>query len=427
LAELWQSWGIAPAAVMGHSVGEYAAACVAGILTLEDGLRLVAQRARLMQSLPKNGSMLSVLAEEALVARAVERFASVSIAAINGPRHVVISGETAAVEEIAGELGARRVASRRLAVSHAFHSPLMQPMVEDFARVARTVHYGPPLVDVVSNVSGRRDGSEMGRPEYWSRHVLSPVRFADGMASLGQLDVDLFLEIGPQPILISMGRQCLDSGSHTWLPSLVRGNNDWTTMLEGLASFYTLGAAVDWRGFDRDYCRRRVTVPTYPFQRQRYWLEEDAAPEAAARHPLLGNRLPEMAHSIGTYVWEARLDGAALEFLNGHRVMGSPVLPYSVYVEMALAAMAEVSGESGRVMDLELQHPLFLSQEVVTTIQVALSRQPDGQFSFRVYQRAREKDASNSGWTLCASASIHGTGTGERRNREIRTDVLCQQ
>lgn len=425
LAELWRSWGIVPAAVMGHSVGEYAAACVAGVFTLEEGLRLVAERARLMQALPKEGTMMSVFAEEAQVVRAVEPHSvRVSVAAINGPRHVVISGETAAVEGIAADFRSRGVASRRLTVSHAFHSPLMRPMVEDFGRLAAGIAYRPPGVDILSNLSGTRDGNDMKRPDYWTRHVVSPVRFRDGMAALGQMDLDVFLEIGPKPTLTAMGRECLDSGQ-TWLPSLVAGKNDWTTMLESLASLYTRGAAVDWQGFDRDYSRRRIAVPTYPFQRQRYWLDDDGAPaEESARHPLLGRRLPEMAHAAGTHVWETRLNGSALAFLQGHRVMGSPVLPYSAYVEMALAAMAETTHRGPhRIVNLELLHPVFLRDAPM--VQVVLGPQQNGDFSFRVYHRAGESNASNSEWILCASAGIEIAG--ERRDGEVRTDVLCQQ
>ena len=249
LAELWRSWGIEPDVVMGHSVGEYVAACVAGVFSLEDGLRLTAERGRLMQGLPRDGEMYSVLAEESRVGSALAPYrGEASVAGINGPRSVVISGRREAVRSVVALLGSEGVKAQRLQVSHAFHSPLMEPMLEEFARVAGEVSYRAAHTALVSNVSGRLSESENTRAEYWCRHVREAVRFAEGMQSLHQEGCEIFVEVGPKPTLLGMGRLCLADAEAVWLPSLREGRSDWCQLLESLGRLYVGGAAVDWGG-----------------------------------------------------------------------------------------------------------------------------------------------------------------------------------
>jgi acyl transferase domain-containing protein/acyl carrier protein len=205
LAQLWRSWGVEPEILLGHSVGELAAACVAGVFSLEDGLMLVAARGRLMGALPQEGEMVSLLAAEARVREAIAPYSDeLSIAAINGPASVVISGSRDAVLAVSELLAAEGVKSQRLTVSHAFHSPLMEPMLEEFRRVAERVTYHPPHLQLVSNVTGQLAGDEIATAEYWVRHVREAVRFADGVAALHSQGVQIFLEIGPKPVLLGM-------------------------------------------------------------------------------------------------------------------------------------------------------------------------------------------------------------------------------
>jgi myxalamid-type polyketide synthase MxaB len=273
---LWQSWGITPDVVMGHSVGKYIAACVAGVFSLEDGLKLIAARGKLMQQLPKEGIMVSLMASQERVFAAIEEYAGkVAIAAINGPESTVISGEEQAVKAVIAELEAEGIKIKQLQVSHAFHSPLMEPMIAEFIQVAREISYSAPKITVVSNLTGKVISDELATPEYWCRHVLSPVNFLAGINSLHSLGYEVFLECGPKPILLGMARQCLPEGFGTWLPSLRPGQADWQILLQTLGQLYVSGAKVDWSGFDRDYPRSRVVLPTYPFQRQRYWLETE--------------------------------------------------------------------------------------------------------------------------------------------------------
>ncbi len=292
LAELWRSWGIQPDAVMGHSVGEVVAACVAGVFNLEDGLTLIAERARLMQSLPHDGMMAAIFADEARVRAALEPYLDrVSIAALNSPTNTVISGQREAVQDILRALEAQGVDARPLAVSHAFHSPLMEPILEPFEQAAGRLSFQPPGIPLVSNLTGGAlEPGFVPGADYWRQHVRSPVRFADGVAALS--DHDIFLEIGPRPTLLAMARQCLPDSQAAWLPSLREGQDDWQVMLGALGDLYVRGMVIDWASFDAGYPRRRVMLPTYPFERDRYWFEtaqdERRQPESDSRGSALG-------------------------------------------------------------------------------------------------------------------------------------------
>ena len=273
LAQLWQSWGIKPDVVMGHSLGEYVAACVAGIFTLEEGLKLVTHRGRLMQALPANGKMVSVLADEATVKKAIDSYeGAIAIAAFNGSRSLVISGKQDKVDIVRAKLERSGIKTKELNVSHAFHSQLMEPILAEYASIAAQVNYKIPKIPLISNVTGKRADENIANAEYWVRHIRQPVRFAQSMETLNQGDF-VFVEIGAKPILIGMGRQCLEADARAWLPSLRPGVEDWQQILSSLAQLYVRGIRIDWLGFDLKYARRKVSLPTYPFQRQRYWIE----------------------------------------------------------------------------------------------------------------------------------------------------------
>ncbi|MBW4427882.1 MAG: type I polyketide synthase [Nostoc desertorum CM1-VF14] len=273
LFQLWKSWGIEPAVVMGHSVGEYVAACVAGVFSLEDALKLIATRGRLMQALPQDGAMVAVLANPELVKAALEPFDSqVSIAAFNGPKSVVISGKREAVKSVCAVLQEQRAKTKELQVSHAFHSPLMQPMLAEFRQVASEITFSTPQLKLISNLTGELITDEITTPEYWCNHILSPVQFAASMKTLLQ-KYEVFLEIGSKPTLLGMGRQCASEEGQVWLPSLRPGQDDWQQLLQSLGELYVRGVSVNWKGFNQDYQPRRVLLPTYPFQRERFWVE----------------------------------------------------------------------------------------------------------------------------------------------------------
>jgi acyl transferase domain-containing protein/acyl-CoA synthetase (AMP-forming)/AMP-acid ligase II/acyl carrier protein len=282
LARLWQQWGIEPAAVMGHSLGEYVAACLAGVFSLRDGVRLVAARGRLMQQLPQDGTMLVVLGDEVYLSEAIRDYSdAVSIAAVNAPQNVVLSGDRLALGHLHGKLLATGLTCRFLNVSHAFHSPLMAPILEEFRAVAAELDYAPPRLTWISNLDGKPI-TKAPDADYWTRHLRDSVRFADGIRWLGESH-RVFVEIGPSPVLSHLGAQCLADPQVQWLASLRPKADDWNVMVNSLARLYVAGVMPDWQGFDRDYARRRLgELPNYPFRRQRFALPPQPAGVAVA-------------------------------------------------------------------------------------------------------------------------------------------------
>ncbi len=275
LATLWLSWGVQPTTVMGHSVGEYAAACIAGVFSLADGIKLVATRGRLMDSLPGNGDMVAVLTDEARVAGAIAPYADrVSIAAVNSPQNITISGESEAVKTILADLKREKIHSRPLAVTQASHSPMVEPMLDEFESVAATVTYFAPRIGLVSAMTTQLVSAEaVGNPRYWREHTRHAVQFAGAIQTLYNQNYRIFLEIGPNPTLLALGRRCVPDEAGLWLPSLRQGWDNWTQILDSLANLYVQGIAVDWQRFDEPFDYTRRALPTYPFQRQRYWVE----------------------------------------------------------------------------------------------------------------------------------------------------------
>ncbi|MDJ0634241.1 MAG: alpha/beta fold hydrolase [Xenococcaceae cyanobacterium MO_188.B29] len=275
LVQMWLSWGIKPNLVMGHSVGEYVAATIAGVFSLEDGLKLIAERGKLMQGLPQTGEMVAVFAELDTVTKAILPWENkVSIAAINSPQSIVISGEEIALAKVIKNLESQGIKTKKLNVSHAFHSPLMQPILAEFGQIAEQINYSVPQISIVSNVTGKLVTEAITKAQYWVEHIIAPVKFAQGMELLEQEKCNIFLEIGAKPILLGMGRQCLPKAKGLWLPSLRSGKQDWQQIFSSLASLYVRGIEIDWDSIEKDYQRQKVALPTYPFQRQSYWLEK---------------------------------------------------------------------------------------------------------------------------------------------------------
>ena len=257
LAALWKSWGLSPAMVMGHSVGEYVAACLAGVFSLTDALLLVAERGRLIEEQTLEGAMAAVFAAEALVLEALAgRQERVAIAAVNGPANTVISGSPQDVAEVLRRLGSQGVTWRKINVRRGFHSPLMAPILDPFEKAAARVHFAQPRLALLSNLTGAAaDPAQVMSPAYWCRHLRQPVLFFKAVRTLLAAKPDVVLEIGPAPTLIGMARQCLAEGETPplWLASLRQGKDDWQQMLESAAALYCAGAQIDWEGFDRSF------------------------------------------------------------------------------------------------------------------------------------------------------------------------------
>lgn len=281
MSVLWRSWGVEPTAVLGHSVGEFTAAVVAGVLSLQDGIRLVTARGRLMQTLPPGGAMASVLASETVVRDALRAAPEVELAAVNGPAQVAISGPAGAVDAVCAALTAQGVKCKRLAVSHASHSALITPMLEPFEREASSANVRRPAIRVASTVTGGLAGPEFGTASYWRRQLREPVRFADAVATLSGIGIRHWLEMGPHPVLLGLMAQAGAPAESTLVPSARRGEPAWPILAEGLAALHVRGVPIRWEERYRGVSAPRIDLSTYPFQRRRYWaVSQAAAPQA---------------------------------------------------------------------------------------------------------------------------------------------------
>ena len=273
LTRLWQFWGIQPTAVMGHSLGEYLAACIAGVLSLEDALKIVIERGRLMQNLPHNGTMAVICLPAKEVTSWLKPYqGQVVISAINTPQNTVISGEKQAISKLLKQFSDRKITSKLLKVSHAFHSPLMQPILEDFKTFLSQVTFNVPEIPLISNLTGKiADSQQLKQPDYWCSHLREAVQFQAGIETLMELDIDLFLEIGPKPTLTGMGKRCCPNKG-TWLSSLQSNKSDWQNLFQALATFYVNGINVNWKQVYHHCKYQKLRLPTYPFNRQHYPL-----------------------------------------------------------------------------------------------------------------------------------------------------------
>jgi acyl transferase domain-containing protein/acyl-CoA synthetase (AMP-forming)/AMP-acid ligase II/NADPH:quinone reductase-like Zn-dependent oxidoreductase/acyl carrier protein/trans-aconitate methyltransferase len=409
LAQLWRAWGIEPEWVTGHSVGEYVAACLAGVFSLEDGLKLIAARGRLMQSLPRSGGMLAVAADGPTVSEVIRPWpAELSLAAINGPRNTVVSGRLPILAQVARIFAERGVKTTELTVSHAFHSPLVEPILDEFFEAARAIRFSSPSIPIVSNVTGGLITDAIATPEYWREHVRQPVQFERSIRTLRGLGASCFLEIGPKPTLLAMGRDCLPDEDLVWLPSLRPKRSDWSVILESLQTLYLSGAWVDWQSFDRGYSREKVSLPTYPFQRQRYWFRSSSnhrpdGGQARAGHPLLGFRLVSPLPDVQ---FHSLLSARTPDYLNDHRVFQKVLLPAAAFLEMGLAAAKSVlNGKPIILKDISLHQALELHDEPVT-IQTVFS--PNGaQWNWHVLRlNAGDGSTVPDNWTTHLSGTL---------------------
>jgi len=268
LTELWQSWGIKPDAAAGHSVGEYAAAVNAGIMRLEDAARLVVARGRLMHSAPGDGAMGVVFADIKEVEKGVEPYIDrISVAAVNAPKTITISGDSSTVEEILNSFKRKGVKVRQLTVSHAFHSPLMYPILDEFREVAEKVEYSLPTTQFISCLTGQEESDKFASADYWTDHIRQPVLFQAGYQALETAGFTHFLEIGADTTLSGLASRCSENPETVILPTLrKKDTNNWITLLKSVGTFYIKGFNPDWRAFDAPYNRQKIELPTYGFQ-----------------------------------------------------------------------------------------------------------------------------------------------------------------
>ncbi|MBL0105762.1 MAG: acyltransferase domain-containing protein [Ignavibacteria bacterium] len=252
LAQVWMSWEVNPAIMMGHSAGEYIAACLAGVFSLEDGLKLVTERGRLMETLTSNGEMYTIFADEKTTAEAIKGFEdTVSVASINGPFKTVISGDKDSLAKILPSFDKNQTEYKKITVSIASHSPLMKTMIEEFRKVCNTVKYSSAQIPVVSNITGEIVTDRISNADYWCEHIMSGVRFSDSIKACVNFGCDTFIDLGPKPTSIGMGQETVMDPNLNWLPSFKKNFTIWETMLQGLGKLYVKGLSPDWNSFEK--------------------------------------------------------------------------------------------------------------------------------------------------------------------------------
>ncbi|PRQ06480.1 hybrid non-ribosomal peptide synthetase/type I polyketide synthase [Enhygromyxa salina] len=414
LACLWRSWGFEPDAVLGHSLGEYVAACVAGVFELPDALRLVAARAHLVETLAAPGQTRQVNGSLELVEQLLTPWrGQLQVASHNGPRSVVVSGHAEAMNGFELAARERELETKLISSTRAAHSPLMLPVLEALREVATTVRYAAPRLDVVSNLSGAVAGDEIASPDYWVRQLHSPVRLAECFATLhDDLGVETFVELGPAPALLWSGMQCVARRTGLWLPTLRPPRPERAQLLTAVASLYVDGASVDWARVHAEHGGRRISLPRYPFERRRFWIDEPTPaiwparlgsavqrrphqPRDPGGHPLLGSRLRSPAIPDTVHVWESLLDQA---WLADHRAEGQALLPGAAIIELAAAALAAAGAHDHELNDLRFERPVVVAAP--TRVQV-LVRRGEGELQVELHTL----DPSADSYTRCAWAS----------------------
>jgi acyl transferase domain-containing protein/NADPH:quinone reductase-like Zn-dependent oxidoreductase/NAD(P)-dependent dehydrogenase (short-subunit alcohol dehydrogenase family)/acyl carrier protein len=414
LTTLWRSWGVGPGAVAGHSVGEIAAACAAGVFTLPDALSLVAARARLMRALPTNGGMRTVSVPESAAAELIRASgAEVWVAAVNAVDETVVGGTLAELERFDRHCRQQAIATTLLHVSHAFHTPLMSPMLEEFRRVVSTLAVHEPRIPLVSNITGRAlTSAERMDADYWCRHVLAPVQFVASVQALQAAGYETFLEIGPQPVLSGLGQRSASGERCAWVPSLRRGRADWVQMQEAVGQLFVRGVDFDGRALSVPERPRRTSLPTYPFERRRLWVDafqdeaeingpRESGPRAtglaAVRSALSGDLLTQSVVHPDTDVIAA-----------DHLVFESPVYPAAGFASQIVHLAAHAaSGAAIEMSDFTVTRPLVFAEERARLLQTTAAARGDGdrEFACTVFS-ADIQDPLAPNWTSHASATV---------------------
>lgn len=403
LCQLWKSWGLEPDVLVGHSVGEIVAATVAGIFSLEDGVKLIAARGKFMQSLPQSGLMLSVQCSDETIKTYLKTCKAVSIAAVNSPNQVVISGDEQEINTIIQQLDQDGLKSKKLQTSHAFHSPLMEPILNAFQQVTENITYQQPVYQIISNVSGQLGGQEMMTTEYWTTHIREAVLFKQGLQTVLDMDVNAFVEIGPHPILTAMALHTVDDTAEQaiWISSLNRKTDATSTLLKALSQWYEAGGTVNWEQVYQGKETPRIALPTYPFQRKRYWSV--AKPQAGSpqsthtgTYPLAGNQIDSPTANAMHFILP--ISKGHQSYLYDHVVFDHVVVPGAFYVSVMQAIATDVMASTQvAIQDIEFKRPLVLQGN--SQLHVILHQEKKG-YQVRLYSK------NNNEWLEHASGFI---------------------
>ena len=413
LYRLWNSWGVTPQFLLGHSIGEISAAHVAGVFDLEDACRLVAARGRLMEALPEGGGMASVQATEEEVLAAIEATSlqdSLDIAGLNAPEQTVVSGLEASVDAIVAHFAEEGRKATKLVVSHAFHSYLLDDMLEEYRQVAASISLKAPQMALVSTVTGdMATADEMTDPEYWVQQARRAVRFNDSMQTLKAIGADLYLELGPQPILSGMGAACFDGDpSITWVPSLNKEQQDHDLILKSLSQLHVSGLNLDWDGYFEPFGTGRVELPTYAFQREHFWIEESSDREIGAglvdtQHLLLGGSTQIAGTDM--HIFSTVVSADEPIWVQEHKVMDAVLMPGTAFIEAMRVAGNKVDDDSWDVADVIILAPMILAEKQNIKQQVIVGARDGDTRPVQIYSAPEGSDDLQE-WQLHAECKL---------------------
>lgn len=395
LAKLWLAWGVKPSVVTGHSVGEYVAACIAGVFSLADALKLISARGYLIEALGSEvpGNMLSILSDIDVVKMHLERYkGQISVAAVNSLDSVVVSGNQDAILQLQSELNALDITNFLLNVSHAFHSHLMQPVYNEFLELAKSVKYNQPSITLISNVTNKPIEEKLDA-QYWAEHIIKPVLFVDSIKRIDTMGIRNFIEIGPKPILTTLASNCElsnDTENRIFVPS-IKPNQEVSTLLKSVASCYAKGINIYWNGLynSKKYCK--TILPNYCFDNQDTWSEvlKDQNSDLSnipIKHNLLQNQKISPALVENQYQFESRISSQDLDYIKDHQVFRKIICPASAYVEMFLAGVKKVAPCDNAIVvlhDISIERPLEIID--TKTVQVLLNKSVDEVYDVEIY------------------------------------------
>lgn len=404
LTQLWASWGIKPNAVMGHSVGEYAAACAAGIFSPEDGLRLITKRASLMQSLPAGGGMAAVFCSSDTIKPFLDKYrGKVELAAINSPKQVLASGDKETVLKLTQDLANENISSHILNVSHAFHSYLMDSILSEFKEEAGRLNYTKPHTPIILNLSGRQADESNVTSDYWMHHIRKPVMFAEGMQAIEKKSIDVFVEIGPDPILLGLARQNI-ARDCVWLASLKKAVPDQAQMYRSLAGLYILGAEIDWKNVFQSKQGKWTSLPNYPFQRKKHW--QSIPRNKGSIKTQTGNTISPFGLSLSQSPlldWDivsCNLNKESIPILDDHHVVGKTIFAAASYISLIIESakffqnQPEVQYASVGINHLLFELPLVITNSATQTLQLALEKQNPDSRKFKIISLDGTGDSS---------------------------------
>ena len=407
LAAVWRSWGAAPDMVLGHSLGEIAAAAEAGVFSLEDAMRIAVERGRLMQDIDAPGAMATVMAGPEQTREHLARLSDeVAVAGINAPALTTISGPPAGVADACACLRGAGIATQILSVSHAFHSPMMRPVVGPLSRVFAKVRFSEPRIRLIP--SSRAKDVSVASPDYWLEQVLAPVDFAGAIAAAGEFGAKVHLDVGPSPQLGNFGRRARPDSELQWLSSLRQGQGEWAQMQSALAALYVTGAPVDWRGVWAGSGARKTRLPTYPWRRQSYWVAEapanDTQPGVGAGGPC-GARIAQPGSR--DMRWEMTYGQGAPRHLLHHRLRDKVVVAGATHIAAILAAGRASFGWAAATIE-NLTFPQAHVLGPGANARVSRLFRPDGDDGAVAVEVYGATEAATEAWTLHALGRMRG-------------------